>query len=155
VWVSKKKYDNAISDCNEAIRLDPNYSSAYNNRGMAWYFLKEFDKAIEDFSNSARIAPNNWTPYNNLAWVLATCLEERYRNGDKAVELAKKACNLSGWTQCRSVNTLAAAYAEFGDFESAFKFQMKALELGPRSAGFVLPANKRLRLYSNKQPYRE
>ena len=50
-----------------------------------------------------------------------------YRNGIKAVELAKKALELD--TRAIFVDTLAAAYAETGKFKVALVTQEKAIDL--------------------------
>ena len=47
--------ERAINDCNEAIRLDPKYSKAYNNRGLAYQRRGEYDKSIADYSESIRL----------------------------------------------------------------------------------------------------
>jgi len=90
-----KDYDKAIEDYSEAIRRDPTYALAYTNRGTAYSNKKDYDKAIEDFGDAIRIEPKDALPYNNLAWLLATCAEEKVRSGAKAVENAKKACELT------------------------------------------------------------
>ena len=57
--------------------------------------------------------------------VLATCPEDRIRDGKRAVELAKRACELSSRQVATCVETLAAAYAEAGDFEAACDTQAR------------------------------
>ncbi|XGB38463.1 MAG: tetratricopeptide repeat protein [Cyanobacteria bacterium LVE1205-1] len=66
----KKKYNQgdflgAISDYSEAIRIDPNYAKAYNNRGFAKDKLKDYQGAISDYSEAIRIDPNFAYAYNN------------------------------------------------------------------------------------------
>ena len=90
--------------------------------------------------------------YNQLAWLLATCPEARYRDGRHAVELATKACELSEW-QYNHVDTLAAAYAEAGDFEQAVRWQQMAIEMASDSGRDDY--RSRLALYKSGKPYRE
>ena len=68
------------------------------------------------------------------------------------MRLAKKACELANWKSSYCLTTLAAAYAEAGDFEEAVKFQRKSIELGFPKDDLEL-AHKRLDLYKNKKPY--
>ena len=53
----------------------------------------------------------------------------KYRDGRKAVEAATKACELTDWTEAGIIDTLAAAYAEIGDFASARSGRPRAIEL--------------------------
>jgi tetratricopeptide (TPR) repeat protein len=41
-------FDAALADLNEAIRIDPSYACAYNNRGRVYAFMRDFDRAISN-----------------------------------------------------------------------------------------------------------
>jgi tetratricopeptide (TPR) repeat protein len=89
---------------------------------------------------------------NSLAMQLAASVDAKDRDGKIALEAATRACQLSGWGNPTFLDTLANAYAECGDFESAVKWQTKAIEL---SADKVEQEDctTRLRLYQQKKPY--
>ena len=53
-------------------------------------------------------------------------------NGKQAVEYANKACDLTGWKNANYLSTLAAAYAEVGNFDEATKWQTKCIESNER-----------------------
>ena len=59
------KYDRAIEDYNEALRLKPDFAQAFSDRGAAWYFKGEYSKAIADYDEAIRIDPNNARTYTN------------------------------------------------------------------------------------------
>jgi hypothetical protein len=56
---------------------------------------------------------------------------------------------------CGYIDTLAAACAENGEFESAIKWQTRALELKPGDAEFQKCGKERLELYKSGRPYTE
>ncbi len=153
LWIAKREYDRAIADCEEAIRLDPKYSLAYINRGIAWKARGGYDRAISDFDEAIRLDPKDARPWNDRAWIEATCPDPTWRNGKKAVADATKACELSRWRAAHHLDTLAAAYAEAGDFDVAVKWQTKALEIAPVKKRFDYQS--RVDLYKVHKPYRD
>ena len=151
-YAYKSDWDSAITNCNEAIRLDPKGATAYFNRGNAYTDKGDNDKAIADYNEAIRLKPDYVLAYKNLAWLLAICPDVNMRNGEKAVEYAKKACALSEWTNSETIETLAAAYAETGDFDNAAKWQNKYLESNPPKGALEI-ARQRLHFYEQKKPY--
>jgi tetratricopeptide (TPR) repeat protein len=151
----KKDYGKAIADCTEAVRLNPKYTDAYNSRGVAHAKKKDYDKALTDFNEAMRINPKDAVGCNSAAWLLSVCPDEKYRNGKKGVELATKACELTHWKRQGYIDTLAAAYAETGDFDKAVKYQELALEDAGYQQRHGAWASKVLEGYKNKKPYRE
>ncbi len=57
--------EGAIVDYTEAIRLNPNDSNAYFNRGFARETRGDVDEAIADYTEAIRLNPNDATAYNN------------------------------------------------------------------------------------------
>lgn len=152
-WAAKKDYEKAIKDYSEAIRLDPNYATAFQNRATAYRRVGEAAKAVQDYEAAIRLEPRSAVRVNDLAWLMATAADEKFRDGKRAVELAVKACEMSGWKEAGHIDTLAAAYAEAGDFAQAVRYQKQALE--DRRLAASPDVRERLRLYEQKKPYRE
>jgi tetratricopeptide (TPR) repeat protein len=153
-WKSAKKYQEAINDFTEAIRRDPRDSDAYCGRGWAWHRQKALDKALADFQSALKIDPRDACALDGRAWIWATSPTDSQRDGKKAVEAAIEACELTRYREAYCLETLAAAYAEAGDFGSAIKWQSKAIDFETE------PTEKaeyraRLALYQDKKPYRD
>jgi len=85
---------------------------------------------------------------NGLAWRQATYPSAAIRDGTKAVENARQACELSDWSVAAHRDTLAAAYAEKGDFAAAVREQNEAIKLVARPGD--VPASVRHLRYSLK-----
>ena len=151
----RKDYDTAISEFTEAIRLDPQSDGAYHGRASAYADKGEYARAVADYNEAIRLAPDDPASLTSLAWLLATCPDAGHRDGKRAVELATRACKLSGWKDANDLENLAAGYAECGQFDQAVKWQTKALE----DAEFVKRSGetgrKALKLYEQKKPYRQ
>ena len=126
---------------------------AYGRRGLAWQSKGDYEKAVADFSNGIALDPKDARAYDSLAWIYATCPNVQFRDGKKAVDNASKACELTAWKDSNNIGTLAAAYAETGDFEAAVKQVEKAIELTPQKE--KADYQSRLDLYKAHKPYRE
>jgi tetratricopeptide (TPR) repeat protein len=158
-----KKYDLAIADSDQAIRIDPKESILYYRRGNSRLEVKEYEKAIADFETTLQIDPNSAPAMDRQAWILATCPIDSMRDGKKALMLANKALEASkGKQEAYYLSTLAAAYAESGDFEKAVEVQTRSLKLFEESDGVkseadlkeIAFANKNLAIYREKRPLR-
>jgi tetratricopeptide (TPR) repeat protein len=146
----------AIADYNEALRLEPENVAALQGRGYAYFLRKDYSHASSDFSEAVRCQPENAEALNRLAWLLAVCPEATRRDGKKAIDLARHACTLSKNESPFFLDTLAAAFAETGDFAEAAKTQARVLELANKmDAGSLDQAKRRQALYAERKAYRE
>jgi tetratricopeptide (TPR) repeat protein len=78
-----------------------------------------FREAIAHYEIVLESDPNSVFALNNLSWLLSTNPDASVRNGPRAVELAVKLNRITNQTSPSVLRTLAAAYAEAGQFESA------------------------------------
>jgi tetratricopeptide (TPR) repeat protein len=93
---------------------------------------------------------------NNLSWLLATSPIDEVRDGNRSLELGLQACELTKYSQAHILSTLAAAYAEQGNFEKAIEFSEKAVELGRKDGNEQLEQlESELKSYRDKKPWRE
>jgi tetratricopeptide (TPR) repeat protein len=129
------KIDEALKDCQKAIKLAPTSPDAYIARGRVQRLgdrsdpKRDYAKALADFKKAVELAPKYHVAHNYLAWFYATAPNPAFRDGKKAVEHAKIACELTGWKDHSAVDTYAAALAETGDFKQAVRWQTEAIRL--------------------------
>ena len=156
LWREGGEHDKALADYGEAIRLDWRCGDAYSNRGDLWREKGEHDKAIADYNEAVRRVFWRLKHHDHtrakLAWLLATSPVDALRDGRKAIEHATRACQLPKWKHCEWIDTLAAAYAEAGDFQRAVKWQQKAVDMSPENQ--KEDYRLRLELYKSSKPYR-
>lgn len=133
--------------------MDPNFPLPYVGRASTWNTRGAFAQALADYGQAIRLDPKNAEAHNSRAWLLATCPDEKVRDGKLAVNSARRACELSDWKDASYIDTLAAAYVEVDDFEKASQHQRQAIELAKPE--LRAPLQDRLALYQDKKPYRE
>lgn len=68
-YSSVETADKAIDSYSEAIKINPKFVKAYNNRGIAYTWKKEFYPAIADFTKAIELDPKNGKAYHNRAIV--------------------------------------------------------------------------------------
>jgi tetratricopeptide (TPR) repeat protein len=152
--LSKGECDQAVADFDEAMRLAPEQAWPYYHRGRAWLGKGDYVKAVSDLDEAIRLDPSDAGAFNSLAWLLATCPDEGCRDAQVAVGAATRACELSGWKNAFHLGTLAAAYAEAGEFEKAIDFQLRANKLYDDGDEWE-QGQQRLSLYDRMRPYRD
>ena len=145
--------DTALRNFTEAIRINPKLSGAYFNRGLVMIQKNDCQAAIEDFSEALRLDPNDMKANNYLAWLLATSPDDNIRVRQRAIDLATKACKLSGWRNPEYIQTLAAANANAGDWENAVERQTRVIKMVTNEEDKEF-GSRLLKLYEQKTPFR-
>jgi tetratricopeptide (TPR) repeat protein len=131
------KYELAIQDCNETLRQYPGCLEASLLRASINVRLGKYAEALKEFNYLISLHPRPVTLARALtdrAWFQATCPNASFRNGQQAVKDAKAACSIMQWKDEDTIDTLAAAYAETGDFDSAVRYAAQALAVKGISA---------------------
>jgi tetratricopeptide (TPR) repeat protein len=149
------QYKTALADLDEAITLSPDSAKYRYLRGIAYAYAGDGQAAKQDFARAEAMDPGSAESYNARAWLMATAPDPQMRDGKKAVESATRACVMTSWNDPDMLGTLAAAYAETGDFADAIKWQQKAVDLtSPTLLVTLNERQARLALYQNHRPWR-
>ena len=126
--------------------------NAILNRGNTHARLGHYDEAKADYETALTMASNPRV-IGELAKYFATDPDEVMRDGDRAVELATKACKLTDYSDPAKIDALAAAFAETGDYKSAVKWSEVAVELSDNY--LTKEYAKHLESFRQNKPWRE
>lgn len=150
---SDQCFDEGMSACDSCLGLtgiDQGFKSlAYVMRGNLWESKGDYDQAMADYRKSVDLSSSNVVALDALALRLAT-YPDQYRDGKKAVEYAEKLIKLAKEENASYFVTLAAAYAEVGNFPEAIKAQEKAISLEKTPP----LAEEQLASYKESKPWR-
>jgi tetratricopeptide (TPR) repeat protein len=148
------RLDEARAQYAEALRINPSDVDAHISLGMTLRDQDRFDEALAQYVEALRIDPGAAIAHNNCAMIWAAAPEAKYRDGRRAVAAATQACKLTHWNSPGFLDTLAAAAAEAGDFDSAARWQTRAIDL-LKDEATKADFRSRLELYQARQPYRD
>jgi tetratricopeptide (TPR) repeat protein len=153
LYGAEKKPDRSMEAYAALLAVDPEEWRALRGCGDILLNVGKQAEAVAYYEKALAIQPKDHGILNNFAWVLATSPDDKIRNGKRAVELAKQACEVTDYKLAYILSTLAAAYAETGDFDAALKWSSKAVEISDKKHAKAL--QKELESYKAKKPWRE
>src|SRR6266404_5529911 len=155
--LEKGELDSAIQVCRSALLLRPSDADCHTTLAIALEEKGDPAEAIQHYQKALELAPRSIPTLTNLAWLLATSRDATFRNGPKAVELAGQADRLVGGTNTLVLRTLAAAYAENGEFANAIRTAQSAMQLARMHGEDSLTTDlvQQIALYRLGMPYRD
>jgi len=149
--------EGAIREWRSALALDPKYAEAHISLGDALYAQGRTAEALAHWRDGIQLQPNNPPALRRVAWVLGTSPDAAIRDGAEAVAFAVRALELSGGKDAQVLDTLAAAYAEKGQFADAAltarRAQARAAE--EKQTALAHDIGVRVALYEAGQPFRD
>ncbi|HEX3598828.1 MAG TPA: tetratricopeptide repeat protein [Lacipirellulaceae bacterium] len=131
-YLMANKPRKAIEAANTILEKDPENFNALRMRADAYLSIGKHAEAIADFGKAIAQKDDDESLNNNFAWVLATSPDDKLRDGTKALKLATKAAESSKYETPHILSTLAAAYAETGDYDNAVKWSQKSVDLAQK-----------------------
>ena len=157
IFAMQGKSELAIQDCNEALRLYPTFVDAALLRATINVLYGKYAEAFKEYNYVISLHPQRVTlgrALKHRAWLQATCPDPRFRNGQQAIKDANAACSISEWKDENTIDTLAAAYAETGDFDSAVRYAARALAVKGITPTDQKHIQRHLTLFQQYQPIR-
>lgn len=152
-YASNSQTAEALAAYDKLLSRPVPHAPIYRNRGDLLLNLGKQAEAIENYDKALELDPDDSGVLNNLAWVLATSPEAELRDGKRSVELAKRACEATDYKEAHILSTLAAAFAEKGDFPEAIRWSTQAVAIGNSEVDEQLA--KELKSYEAGKPWRE
>lgn len=118
-------YEQALYFFNKALKIDPNYSAAYNNKGNTLRTMGQLDEALDNYNKAIEIHPKEPEYYYNKASVL-----EEMENFDDAKAAYLKTLDLRN-DHIEALNALALCYVRNKDYENTHKYLDRLLKISP------------------------
>lgn len=149
------RLDAAIAEYQKTLEIEPDYVMAHNNLGNAFMLEGRTGKAIQQWKLALQYKPDLIFAQVDLAWVLATCPDPSLRDGPTAIALAQRATKFSGGKDPIALRSLAAAYAENGQYPDAIAAAQQAIQIARSNPGLAANIQTQLKVYQSNQPFRD
>lgn len=149
--------DQALPELQADVAIEPRDAAGEEAVAVVNDELGNSSEALNHWRKALAIEPKRSSALVGLAWLLATTPDPALRNGTEAVELASKAQDLSTGRDPIVLDTLAAAYAENGQFLRALTFANRAFDLAieRKDQSLADAIRSRILLYGSNLPYRD
>ena len=131
-YQNRKEYDKAIEHYTEALNLNPQLVTAYNNRGLNYEAKGYFDYALEDYNRAIELKPDHVTAYLNRGNVY-----DNKGDYDRAIINFNKVIELSP-NLAEGYNNRGNTYKNKGDYDRALDDFSKTIALKPDDANAYL-----------------
>jgi len=154
--LQKAQLSEAIEQFQAATDDDPTMADAQNNLAAALVRAGNSSGAANHYETALKLAPDHLGARNNYAWLLASSTNATLRNGARAVTLASSANQSTDSKNLLVLRTLAAAYAENGQFREALESAGQALQiaLAQQNATWIHALQAEMELYRAGRPFR-
>lgn len=148
------KYEEARGSFARAVELDPENATAWLSEASLWILDSQFATAKERLEAALERQGDHPGLNNTFARLLATCGDPGIRDGQRALELARKAFTIEGSVD--HAETIGMALAELGQFEEAIKWQRNLATQAAAANDRALATRlvQRLKMYERRQPVR-
>jgi tetratricopeptide (TPR) repeat protein len=130
IYSRQKDQDKALQAVNKALAAKRDFVEGYRLKAWVLNRMGKCKDASEAFKKVEQLSPNDAWSMQDKAWFLLTCPDETLQDSSKAMELARKALELTGGKDGLVHETLAEAYFRQGDPLKAAEHQKKAIQLG-------------------------
>jgi tetratricopeptide (TPR) repeat protein len=150
------KPDEAKEHLAEAVRLDRTDAVASSNLAGVLLTEGKHRQAAELYSRSLEQEPNQRRTLLGLATIRATSSDPTLRDGDRAIELATRACELTRFLDPAALDVQGMAFAEAGRFRDAVSTAQRAVRRAQASgnAGLADAIEQRIKLYRQQIAFR-
>ncbi len=157
VLFRSRDLDGAIAEWRITLSLHPNDPGTNANLGNALVQKGLLWEAATHYEVALRSEPDSPVALNNLAWLLSAGPDDSLRNGAVAVELARNLNRVSKQNNPFFIRTLAAAYAEAGQFDVAIETAQGASELANAQGqhDLAVQIQDETNLYRQHLPFRD
>ena len=155
--LQKGHVTDALIHYRKLLELQPDNIEVHNIVGTVLIQQGRIREGVEEWQKVLEIQPDNGNALSNVAWVLATSPDDSLRDGAKAVQLAEQAMRISGRRIPLLFRTLAAAYAERGQFSEAIQTAQQGIELANTQGNSELATelSGNIALYQERRPLRD
>jgi tetratricopeptide (TPR) repeat protein len=127
-YQSARRFDDAMRDARKVVEKFPKDARAQFNLATTQVWQEDWKGAAESFDRALSLDARHAYAKAWKAMLLASCPDPKYRDGKKALKLAREVCEETKWKNQFAAESLAAAHAEVGEFSEAVEMQKKVLE---------------------------